>query len=86
MFQAMQVEQTLEPVYLEFVTAICVISDSLVDREKLYIKFTGDHPDRQMAGVVDASGNIQELLKYRIPLLLRTWRAILEEVNNYQHI
>ncbi len=53
---------TPEPVYLEFVSAMSVISGLLSDSDKLYIKFTGDHPDRQMSGVVDANGNIRGLI------------------------
>lgn len=58
----LQFSQTLEPVYLEFVSAMSVISGSLVDSDKLYIKFTGDCSSRQMTGIVDASGNIRGLI------------------------
>lgn len=54
----MQVDQHL-PVYLEFVSAISAISGSLIGSKKLYIKITVDHPDRQVAGVVDASGKMR---------------------------
>ncbi|HCJ56502.1 33 kDa chaperonin [bioreactor metagenome] len=59
----LQLNQTLEPVYLEFITAMSILSGSLVDNEKLFIKFTGDCSNRQMTGLIDASGNIRGLIK-----------------------
>lgn len=53
----------LKRTFLEFVTAMGVMSGLLVDRESLFIKLTGDHPDRQMTGTVDASGNISGFVK-----------------------